>query len=149
MATVSRTRMVAAAPRVVWDVLADFGSLSAWAPDVDHCCLLEHGADITAPGTSRRVQVGRTTLVERITDSQAPRTLAYDVEGLPRRLRRVANRWTLDPAGDGTVVTLSTTVDAGPSRLQDLAARAVARVWASRLDQLLTALARKVEATHV
>ena len=82
----------------MWDVLADFGAISSWAANVDHSCLLEHGPTGTAVGTSRRVQVGRDTLVERITEFDRTGALAYDIEGLPRRLRRVANRWTLAPA---------------------------------------------------
>ncbi len=107
-------------PQAVWEVLADFGALSSWAGNVDHSCLLEHAVDGVAVGTSRRVQVGRDTLVERITEFDAPVALAYDIEGLPRRLRRVSNRWTLTPAGDSTTVTLTSTVDIGANPLASI-----------------------------
>ena len=104
----SRTRTVAAPLQSVWEVLADFGALSSWAGNVDHSCLLDHGAGTTLLGASRRVQVGRNALVERVVDCAAPTTLAYDIEGLPRRLGRVNNRWTLAAAGTGTTVVMCT-----------------------------------------
>ena len=108
MADIHRTRTIAARPQEIWDVLADFGSISSWADNVDHSCVLFSGADGTPVGTARRVQVKRDTLVERITEFDPPHALAYDVEGLPRRLRRVTNRWTLAArAGDSTAVTLT------------------------------------------
>ena len=43
--------------------------------------------------------MGRNTLVERILEFDPPHTLAYDIEGLPKRLGRVTNRWTLAAGG--------------------------------------------------
>ena len=101
VADISRSRTIAAQPQAIWDVLADFGSLSSWADNVDHSCVLNHGPDGGALGTTRRVQVGRNALVERITEFDPPATLAYDIEGLPARLRKVTNRWTLRPVPTG------------------------------------------------
>lgn len=147
MAQISRSRTVAAPPEAVWAVLADFGAISAWAANVDHSCLLEHGPDGPAPGMSRRVQVGRDALVERITEIIAPVTLAYDIEGLPRRLRRVANRWTLSPsaAGGGTDVTLTSTVEIGDNPVAGLAERAMCRFMSKQSDVMLAGLAARVE----
>jgi uncharacterized protein YndB with AHSA1/START domain len=143
---VSRTRIIAAAPQAVWDVLADFGSISSWAASVDHSCVLEHGADGSPLGTSRRVQVGRNTLVERITEFSAPSVLGYDIEGLPRRLRRLANRWEVRPAGDGrTEVTLISTVEIGDNLLSRAAENIVCRAMAKQSDSMLTGLADEVE----
>lgn len=83
VADISRSRTITAPPQAIWDVLADFGSLSAWADDVDHSCILNHGPGGAAKGTTRRVQVGRNVLVERITEFDPAVALAYDVEGLP------------------------------------------------------------------
>lgn len=146
MATVSRTRTIAAAPRAVWDVLADFGSISSWAGNVDHSCLLEHAPGDSPVGTSRRVQVGRTTLVERIIAAVAPESLSYDIEGLPRRLGRVANRWDLRPAGDGrTDVTLTSSVRIGSNPVAWLAERAVCAAMARQSESMLAGLARTCE----
>ena len=142
----SRTRTVAAPLQSVWEVLADFGALSSWAGNVDHSCLLDHGAGTTLLGASRRVQVGRDALVERIVDCSAPTTLAYDIEGLPRRLGRVNNRWTLAAAGTGTTaVTLASTVDIGAKPLARVAERAICRMMAKQSDALLAGLAERVE----
>ena len=145
VARISRSRTIAAPPRGVWDVLADFGSLSSWAANVDHSCLLEHGADGVCVGTSRRVQVGRNTLVERITEMAPPAALAYDIEGLPRRLRRLTNRWTLNPSGGSTDVTLTSTVDIGANPVAGVAERIVCRFMARQSDAMLAGLAERLE----
>jgi hypothetical protein len=36
VAEIHRSRSVAADPNTVWDVLADFGSISSWADNIDH-----------------------------------------------------------------------------------------------------------------
>lgn len=150
MTEVTRVRRVAAAQRVVWDVLADFGTISAWAGNVDHSCLLRPGADGSAVGAARRVQTGRITVVERITEHDAPRVLAYDIEGLPARLRTVRNRWSLTPDGHGaTVVSLTSTVDIGSRPPQRLAECVVSRVMAKQSDAMLAGIAAHLEAPHV
>ena len=127
-------------------MLADFGAISTWAGNVDHSCLLEHGPDGPAVGTTRRVQVGRDALVERITEFIAPTSLAYDIEGLPRRLRRVANRWTVTPsASGGTDVTLTSTVDIGSNPVAGLAERAMCRFMSKQSEAMLSGLAEQVE----
>lgn len=144
MAQISRSRTIAASPQSVWDVLADFGAISAWADNVDHSCLLEHGPAGPGAGTSRRVQVGRDALVERITEFIPAASLAYDIEGLPRRLK-VANRWTLAPAGSGTAVTLTSTVEIGANPVAGLAERAMCRFMSKQSDVMLAGLAARVE----
>ncbi|WP_407666377.1 SRPBCC family protein [Mycobacterium pinniadriaticum] len=149
MVEIRRTRTVAAEPQPIWDVLADFGALSAWADNVDHSCLLEHGADGPQVGTSRRVQVGRNTLVERITDVSPPRTLGYDIEGLPSRLK-VGNRWTLTPTANGrSEVAVTTTVNLGANPVAGLVERVLGRFLAKQSDAMLAGLAKRMEARNV
>ena len=144
MAEISRTRVVNAAPQVVWDLLADFGALSSWAPNVGHSCILNHGMSLT--GTSRRVQVGRNTLVQRVIECSAPDLLGYDIEGLPPRAGRVSNRWRLTPAPDGgTAVTLTSTVKIGNNPAARLAERALCRMMATQSDAMLDGLAARLE----
>ena len=144
----SRTRTVAAPVTAVWDVLDDFGAISAWADNVDHSCILEHGPDGPV-GTSRRVQAGRNTLVETITEYSAPTVLAYDIEGLPHRLHRVANRWTLAATAlGGTSVTLTSTVEMGANPFARIAEHLVCRVMAGQSDTMLTGIAKKAETTR-
>lgn len=143
VAQISRSRTVAASPQAVWDVLADFGAISSWAGNVDHSCVLQQAS--TPIGTSRRVQVGRNALVERITEYTPAATLAYDVEGLPARLRRVTNRWTLTPDGGGTAVTLTSTVQIGNNPLARAAEHATCRMLATQSDAMLAGLAARLE----
>ena len=147
VADISRSRTITAPQQAIWDVLADFGSLSAWADDVDHSCILNHGPGGAAKGTTRRVQVGRNVLVERITEFDPAVALAYDVEGLPRRLRTVANRWTLRTFGTTTRVTLTSSVEIGSGPVAGAAEWAVCRTMAKLSDSMLTDLARRTENT--
>ena len=148
MAEIARSRTIAAEPKEVWDVLADFGSISSWADNIDHSCILNHAS--VSVGTTRRVQIGRNTLVDRITEFDPTWALAYDVEGLPKRLRRFNNRWTLRRIqGGDTVVTLTSTVEIGPHALQKLAERTVCRVQVRQSDMMLAGLASRWEKLRV
>lgn len=135
-------------PQTVWDVLADFGAIHEWLPGVDHSCLLRTAPDGPV-GTARRVQMGRITLVETITEFTPPTAIAYDIAGLPRWLRRFNNHWTLHADGAATAVTLTTTVDLGPGRIRGLAARLVCLVLAKLSSTtMLAALATRSETHH-
>jgi hypothetical protein len=148
VADIARSRTIAAEPKEVWDVLADFGSISSWADNIDHSCILNHGSEPV--GTTRRVQIGRNALVERITEFDPTWALAYDVEGLPKRLRRFSNRWTLRRIqGGDTVVTLTTTVEIGPHAMQKMAERAVCRAQVRQSDVMLAGLAKRWEKSRV
>ncbi|MCV7440633.1 SRPBCC family protein [Mycobacterium paraense] len=150
MADIRRSRSVAARPEQIWDVLADFGSIASWAANVDHSCILFSGPDGAAVGTARRVQVKRDALVERITEFDPPRALAYDIEGLPRLVRRVANRWTLAAGpGDSTTMGLTSTVEIGSRPDQTLAERVLCRFLARQSDVMLAGLATRLEAARV
>ena len=150
VAEIRRTRAVAADPQMIWDVLADFGAVSSWARFVDHSCLLEHAPEGSTVGTSRRVQLGRTTLVERITEFEQAHALAYDIEGLPPLVRRLRSRWTLRPIARGlTEVGLTSTVTIGTNPVAQLAERLFVRGSAKRLDLLLDGLAKRLEGQHV
>ncbi|MDT5350829.1 MAG: hypothetical protein QOH91_4116 [Mycobacterium sp.] len=151
VADISRSRTVAAQPQAIWDVLADFGSLSSWADNVDHSCISNNGPDGGPIGSTRRVQRGRNALLERITEFDPPSALAYDITGLPPRLCEVTNRWTLRPVTEGsdaTVVTLTSTVQIGAGPLARLAERIVGRAMAKQSDAMLAGLAHRLENAH-
>jgi uncharacterized protein YndB with AHSA1/START domain len=148
VADISRSRTITAQPQAIWDVLADFGSLSSWAANADHSCILNHGPEGEAVGTTRRVQMGRNALVERIAEFDPPAALAYDIEGLPSRLRTVVNRWTLRPAGGVTEVTLTSRVEIGTNPVARAAEWVVCRGMAKESDAMLAGLARRTENTH-
>jgi hypothetical protein len=137
--TAVRTTEVAASPGEVWAALAAFDRLSEWSPDVDHSSYLTEQVD--GIGAARRVQVGRTVLVERITVWDPPRALAYALEGLPPVIGGATNHWTLRPSGTGTSVTLTSTVDPGHKPPGRLVAPLVARRLAKASDGMLAGLA--------
>jgi Polyketide cyclase / dehydrase and lipid transport len=153
VADIQRTRTIASPVGDIWGVLADFGSISSWADNVDHSCILLSGADGGPVAAARRVQVKRDALVERITEFDPPHALAYDIEGLPRRLRRVTNRWTLAPdPGDSagkTLVTLTGTVHIGPGPAQQLAERVLCRFLARQSEVMLAGLASRLANARV
>ena len=143
MAHARRSRVIPAPQQAIWDVLSDFGALSKWAGKIDHSCVLNAHPEVQS--TTRRVQVGRTVLVERITEFREPSTLAYAIEGLPSWMGRLTNRWPLRPAGAGPEVTATSTVD--PAGFASLVTSAVtARVLAKQSDAMLDGLARTMGA---
>jgi hypothetical protein len=150
---VHRSRTIAASPQEIWDVLADFGSISAWAANVDHSCILVSGPDGAAVGTARRVQVKRDAIVERITEFHPLHALGYDIEGLSGRVRRVANRWTLEPTGAEsalpTLATLTSTVEIGSRLPHKLVERVLCRVLARQSGVMLAGLANRLEQARV
>jgi uncharacterized protein YndB with AHSA1/START domain len=127
----------------VWEVLADFGAIGRWAPNVDHSCLTTQHRE--GPGTTRRVQVGRNALLERIVEWEPEHRLAYTIEGLPRVVRSVTNTWTLVESDGSTTVTLTSTVDTGPRPPRQLVARVVAQLLAKASRQMLAGLKAHLE----
>jgi len=142
-AVVERSVTVAASPAAVWAVLAAFDQLNIWSGDVEHSTYLTEQTE--GIGTARRVQVGRTVLVERVTEWDPPNTLAYALEGLPPVVGGATNRWTLRPSGDRTSVTLTSTVDPGHKPPGRLVAPLVARRLAKASDGMLAGLARHLQ----
>lgn len=141
MADIVRSRTIAAERDEVWAILADFGSIARWAPNVDHSCPMSDRTE--GVGTVRRIQTGRATLVERVTE-WPPSTLAYTIEGLPPILGSVVSRWTIESVPGGSRVSLASHIEAGPRPPQRLVARAVGRRLASAADEMLAALERQV-----
>jgi carbon monoxide dehydrogenase subunit G len=151
MTTVERSGTVPATPEEVWAVLADFGAISTWAPNVDHSCLLT--AQETGVGTARRIQTGRTTLVETVVTWTAPTTdgpgvLSYSLAGLPKVVRSVTNTWSLTRDGAGTAVTLTSTVDTGSRPPRRVVAKVVGRKLAAASDEMIAGLTSHI-ASHI
>lgn len=144
MTTVERTGLIAAPIEAVWEVLGDFAAISAWAPGVDHSCLMTEQRD--GVGTVRRVQTGRTTLLETVELWEPVATLSYRITGLPPVIRGVTNTWRLGASGDSTLVVLSTTVDAGPRPPQQVIARVAGRRLAAASEQMIAGLTDHFEA---
>ena len=143
MATIERSTTIASPPAVVWAVLADFARISSWAPNVDHSCLMSEQAE--GVGMQRRIQTGRTTVVETVTRWEHDESVGYAITGLPPVIQSVVNTWRLEPAGQETVVTLTTEVDAGQRPPQKGIAKIVARKLAEASEQMLTGLQTEIE----
>ncbi len=148
MIEVVRERRIAAPRSEIWAELAEFDTISRWAPNVDHSCLLAERPDpddmtVDLTGIARRVQSGRFVLVERITTWEPQTRLAYEITGLPPVLRRVVNEWrlTAPDTPNSTYVALVTQVDCGPRPPQQLIARAAGRSLARASDKMLDGLA--------
>ena len=135
---VERTRIERSAVEV-WSVLADFGGIAAWAPNVDHSSLTTQVAE--GVGATRRVQVGRNVLLERIVDWQSEERLTYVIEGFPPIVSEVSNSWHLVSSGDATTVELVTRIKPGPRPPHQLAARVIGRAMTKASKQMLVGLA--------
>ncbi|MGF1599073.1 MAG: SRPBCC family protein [Acidimicrobiales bacterium] len=144
MSRLERSVIVAAPPERVWEVLADFGAIADWVPLIQHSCLLSGQTE--RPGTVRRVQIARQTLVERVVTWRPFRELAYDIEGLPPVVGPARTTWRLTPEGNGTTtrVVLSTAIDTGPNPVKVLVARKVLERMALASDLMLTGLTNAV-----
>lgn len=146
MHVVTRTRTIARSPEKIWQTLADFGGISAWAPNCDHSCLLRSVDDRTKIGITRRIQTGRMTLLERVVSWDEPKSLAYDIEGLPPIVRLVRNEWRLEAtSATTTAVTLTSSIDCGPRPPQRLIARIVGRRLAKASASMLGGLNNSLE----
>lgn len=143
MVEVVEDSRIAHPPEVVWKALSDFGAISRWAPKVDHSSLTTDRAEDV--GTTRRVQVGRTALLERVTGWEPTRRLSYEIDGLPPVVRSATNTWELAASGDDTKVTLTSHIDAGHRPPQQLIARVVGRAMAKASREMLAGLQQHLE----
>ena len=147
MTTVERTGVIDAPPDRVWDVLADYGAIASWAPNVDHSCLLTGRLD--GVGAVRRIQTGRATLQEVVETWEPGASLSYRIIGLPPIVRSVTNTWRLDGSGDSTLgrtrVTLTSEIDCGPRPPQQVIARVVGRRLAAASEQMIAGLTERCE----
>jgi len=138
MTTVTRTALIEAGPDQVWAVLADFGSISTWADFVDHSSLLTDQAE--GIGMTRRIQTGRTTVVETVTAWEPGVTLSYEITGLPPVIKSVTNTWRLGASGGATMAWVATEVAAGPRPPQVAIAKGVAQRLAKSSVEMLDGL---------
>lgn len=143
MAEIAETTSIARSADHVWAALADFGGIGRWAPNVDHSCLTTEGSE--GVGTTRRVQVGRIALLERVVEWEPGERLAYSIEGLPPVVRSVTTTWRVEGAGSATAVTVTSAVDTGPRPPQQLIARVVGRGLAKASRQMLAGLKTHLE----
>jgi hypothetical protein len=138
MTTIQRTALIDASLEEVWVVLADFALISAWAGFVDHACLLNERTE--GIGMARRIQTGRTTIVETVTSWEPAVAYSYEITGLPPVVKSVTNTWRLGASGDATMVWLTTEIDAGSRPPQKAIAKALGRKLGQSSDEMLAGL---------
>ena len=138
MATIARTALIDAPADDVWAVLADFDSISEWADFVDHSCLMSEQTE--GAGMARRIQMGRTTIIETITDWEPGAMFSYTITGLPPVIESVINTWRLGASGSSTMVSLTTEIDAGARAPRRLVAGVVGRRLGRSSDAMLAGL---------
>lgn len=145
MTSIERCATVSATPDTVWAVLADFAAISTWAPNVDHSCLISDQTE--GPGTTRRIQAGRATVLETVERWEVGESLSYAISGLPAVIRSITTTWSLVAGSGGTDVALRTYVDAGPRPPQRGIAKIVGRKLGQASDDMLAGLALYIEET--
>ena len=143
MTVVERTGLIDAPVDAVWGVLGDFAAISAWAPNVDHSCLLSEQTE--GVGMARRIQTDRQTILETVEHWEPGVTLSYRITGLPPVIRSVTNTWRLGASGDSTMVRLTTDIDTGPRPPQQMIANVVGRRLSAASEQMIAGLTEHVE----
>lgn len=144
--TVSQRRTFNGPIDRAWERLAQLDAIAQWAPDVEHSSMLTEQRD--GVGAARRIQAGRVTLVETITEWQAPSGdetagMAYVLEGLPPMVGTVINRWELRsvPFGVGTLpqtdITLTCSIQPTAKRIGRPLSRIMSRVMSKTLRSLI------------
>jgi len=103
---------IASSVAEAWEVLASFESISDWADNVSHSCLLSE--QLEGIGTCRRIQTGNSSVTEHVTIWEDLRHLSYEIRGLPPVFKQVLNSWSLEPSEIG--VRLSLTIEIVPIR---------------------------------
>lgn len=138
MTTVIRNALIAAPSDQVWAVLAEFDAISTWADFVDHSSLLTEQTE--GVGMARRIQMGRTTVVETVSAWEPGVMFSYEITGLPPAIRSVTNTWRLGASGGATMAWIATDVTTGPRPPQLAIAKGVARRLAKSSVQMLHGL---------
>lgn len=145
MAEIVEMARIARPAADVWATMADFGGISRWASNVDHSSLTTEQPD--GVGAQRRVQVGRSALLEQIIEWEPGRRLGYRIDGLPPVIRSLTNTWELEESDGSTTVTLRSRIDAGSRPPQLVVARMAGRALAKTSREMLTGLKTHLEGT--
>jgi carbon monoxide dehydrogenase subunit G len=137
--TVKKT--VPQSPEHVWSVLADHEGMTQWAPGLKASLTTVGTGDRNGVGAVRRISAPgpMPAIVEKIVKFEPGQHLGYDaVSGIPFRDYR--GDVELRPAGSGTEILWSITVDPRLALVEKPALQVLART-------LLTALVRRAKAT--
>ena len=104
--TFSESTMIKTAPADVWHVLADIGSISDWNPGVKESHVINQSA--SGVGTQRYCGLGgRNYLHESVVGMEEARSLTMRIDETNLPFKSADIRFTLEPVGAGTWVTVS------------------------------------------
>lgn len=140
----SRSRVLAAGPAQVWEVVGDPGQLGRWWPRVERVESVDHAGFTevyrTKKGTPVRADFRIATL-----DVEREIRVVQQLEGTPfaRIFSEASKRATLEAAEDGTRVTLE--LDQTPAGMARFGSFMVRGAMRKQLDEGLGALAALLE----
>ena len=145
MTKLTRQVLIEASKEQVWDILADFGAASNWAPAVSEShTTTETTRGVGAVRTCDHEKMGH--LEERIVAWDEGSSLSYDViKGLPFPMKSLNNVWSVSDAGDGAVVTLTMNFRMGFGPLGALPALMARPLMRKEMDVNLAGLKHHVE----
>lgn len=104
MTQVSRQIKINAPKEKVWEVLADFGGVSNWAPTVVSAYSTTEANGGVGAGRHCEVK-GFGSIEERIPEWDEGHSYSYDVvDGVPAPMKYIRNTVSVRPDGDGTLV---------------------------------------------
>ena len=106
MSELTRSVVIDAPKDKVWEVLADFGAVSKWAPTItDSATVGDANQGVGAVRTCEHEKMG--TLQETIVSWTEGEAYSYDVTaGLPFPMKTLRNHWSVREQGASTEVTL-------------------------------------------
>ncbi len=106
MSSLTQSVEIDAAKDEVWEVLADLGTVSRWAPTITESAMIGDASEgVGAVRTCEHVKMG--TLEETVVSWSEGEAYAYDVTaGLPFPMKALRNNWSVDEQGSRTKVTL-------------------------------------------
>ncbi len=107
MTQLSRQIKIDAPTEKVWEILADFGAVSNWAPTISESqSTTEATRGVGAERGCEHEKMGH--IEERITEWDEGTSISYEViKGLPFPMKSLNNTWSVSDAGDGAVVTVT------------------------------------------
>ncbi len=106
MAKLTRQIRIESGADKVWEVLSDIGGVAKWAPTVNHAVTLTSAK--SGVGCERECDVaGFGKIRERFVEWDEGRSYTYEVTDAGP-MRYVRNTWSVDAAGEGSIVTVET-----------------------------------------
>ncbi len=150
MTQLSRQIKINAPKEKTWEILADWGAVSNWAPTITEShTTTEAKRGVGSIRSCDHIQMG--TIEEEIVRWEEGSSLSYDViKGLPMPMKSLNNTWSMSAEGDGSVVTLTMDFQMKFGPLGALmAALAVRRMMHKEMGVSLAGLKQYVETGEV